>query len=107
MTVNKAHPLLIQIYTELLPDLRSTAKELGWAITVHGSMTRDFDLVAIKWSEDASDSDMLLHGIFDTLKLTKVKMEQCLSTKEKKPHSRTAYAIPLFAYLYIDLSIVE
>jgi len=107
MTINKVHPLLIQIYTELLPDIRDTAKELGWAIAVHGSLTRDFDLVAVRWSDDSSDSDTLLHGIFDTLKLTKIRMEQCLNSKEIKHSGRTAYVIPLFADLYIDLSIID
>lgn len=100
------HILLAQIYCELLPQIRDTAKDLGYAIAVHGSLTRDFDLVAFPWSDDACDKDMLVHAIMDTLHLSKVEKELSLQYEEK-PHGRTAYAIQLGMGAYIDLSIFE
>lgn len=33
----------------ILPSMRRAAKEAGYALTVHGSLNRDIDLVAIPW----------------------------------------------------------
>lgn len=35
----------------ILPPMRRAAKDAGYAITVHGSLNRDIDLVAIAWAE--------------------------------------------------------
>lgn len=35
----------------ILPPMRRVAKEAGYAITVHGSLNRDIDLVAVAWAE--------------------------------------------------------
>lgn len=35
----------------ILPPMRRVAKDFGYAITVHGSLNRDIDLVAIPWRE--------------------------------------------------------
>lgn len=40
----------------ILPPMRRAAKDEGYALTVHGSLNRDIDLVAIPWRE---------HGIAD------------------------------------------
>jgi hypothetical protein len=78
--MNEKHVLFIQIYTELLPEIRDIAKQ-------HPAM--------------------LLSGILQGLKLNKIWIEQCYATKEIKPYGRVSYAIPLGADMYIDLSIME
>lgn len=35
----------------ILPSMRRVAKEAGYALTVHGSLNRDIDLVAVPWRE--------------------------------------------------------
>lgn len=35
----------------ILPGMRRAAKDQGYALTVHGSLNRDIDLVAIPWRE--------------------------------------------------------
>lgn len=35
----------------ILPAMRRAAKDEGYAITVHGSLNRDIDIVAIPWRE--------------------------------------------------------
>jgi len=99
------HVLLIQIYTELLPAIRDVAKQHGYAIAVHGSLRRDFDLIAVPWVDDISDEETLLFAIMDTIKLNKSWKDHALNTLEKKPRGRTAYQIMLGAGMYIDLSI--
>lgn len=36
----------------ILPPMRRAAKEAGYALTVHGSLNRDIDLVAVPWVEN-------------------------------------------------------
>lgn len=35
----------------ILPPMRRVAKDCGYALTVHGSLNRDIDLVAVPWRE--------------------------------------------------------
>ena len=45
----------------ILPPMRRVAKDKGYAITVHGSLSRDIDLVAIPWREhNVADPDHLV-----------------------------------------------
>lgn len=50
-------------YWSRLPAIRGAARELGYAIGVHGSCRRDFDLMAMPWREDASSKDELAKAI--------------------------------------------
>ncbi len=38
----------------LLTHMREIARQDGWALAVHGSMTRDLDVIAVPWTNDAS-----------------------------------------------------
>lgn len=33
--------------------MQAIAREYGWSIAVHGSMVRDYDLIAVPWTKDA------------------------------------------------------
>lgn len=45
----------------ILPAMRRVAKDCGYALTVHGSLNRDIDLVAVPWVEHGvKDKDVLL-----------------------------------------------
>jgi len=45
----------------ILPPMRLAARDAGYAITVHGSLNRDIDLVAIPWREhNIADPDLLV-----------------------------------------------
>jgi hypothetical protein len=102
-----SHLLLIQIYTELLPTIRDVAKQHGYAIAVHGSLTRDFDLIAVPWANEVQEHEILLYGIMDSINMKEIHKESTLKTgKEIKPHNRVAYAIQLGYGMYIDLSII-
>ncbi len=85
-----------------LPRIASKAREFGYAITVHGSLQRDLDLVAIPWSDNATEIEPLLQAICETT--GGFMLEHQGDTQ--KPHGRKAYVIQLGAGLYIDLSIM-
>lgn len=47
----------------ILPPARIAAKKVGYAITVHGSLNRDIDLVAVPWREGAVGIDGLSKAV--------------------------------------------
>lgn len=79
-------------YRARLPAIREAAREHGYAIGVHGSERRDFDLIACPWRDGASDPDTLAHA---------VAMAACGITREgaydwtEKPLGRIAVSIPV------------
>ncbi len=85
-----------------LPRITAKAREYGYAIAVHGSLQHDFDLVAVPWSEVASDADTLLKAICEVTGGFMLSHEKAT----QKPHGRLAWIIHLGAGLYIDLSVM-
>jgi hypothetical protein len=54
---------LNEFYETILPQIREAARQHGYAIAVHGSMKRDFDLIAAPWSAEHSDAQTLCKAI--------------------------------------------
>lgn len=102
---SKMNELLIQVYTTILPEIRDAGKELGWAIAVHGSLVRDFDLIAVKWTEDARPQKELIDKLLELLK--PYDREGVSKRSVYKGNGRTAYDIPIGCGMYIDLSVVD
>lgn len=78
-------------YLGLLDKIRKVAREHGYAIGPHGSLERDFDLMAVAWREDFSDKNVLaeaIHMAACNLKQTKYEWEQ-------KPNGRVATVFPI------------
>lgn len=85
-----------------LPRMTAKAREFGYALSVHGSLQRDMDLIACPWSKDAADEQELLEALCETVGGFMLKHE----TGCDKPHGRRAWIIHMGAGLYIDLSIM-
>lgn len=102
-------------YKSILPELRKIAKEHGYALGLHGTMTRDLDLIAVPWIEVYSDKDILVKDI---------QKAACGFTMseyswEQKPNSRIATCFPICfidhtqlkderkSLGHIDLSVIE
>lgn len=85
-----------------LPDIeviRKLAKEVGYAIAVHGSLERDLDIVAIPWVETAV-------GNYDLLQHLAKGLDARIVETERKPLGRIAATLQLNGwYKLIDLSI--
>ena len=86
-------------YTTVYTTLVSKAKELGYALPIHGSVSRDLDVVAIPWTKDACDLDELI------IELTNAcgGFASCWITS--KPHHRWAWIIYLGEGAYVDMSL--
>lgn len=99
-------------FAHLIPDLRVLAREAGYALTVHGSMSTDLDLVAIPWTESAIPAADLVEKIRARLNGI-IKVVPWNAQPEVRPHGRLAWSIYLdkkSAKLdmgpYIDVSVM-
>lgn len=50
-------------YAALYPELREVAYAHGYALALHGSLTKDLDLVAIPWTVDARSEEELVRAL--------------------------------------------
>ena len=94
-------------FINLLPIINKVAKEHGYAITIHGSLQRDYDLVAIPWTDKVSTCNNLIAAIEKAcggFQLERVSKKRPYYTR--KPHGRKAYIIHLGAGVYMDISVM-
>lgn len=90
-------PARAAAYVALYPMLLQVAKDHGYTLAVHGSVHRDFDLVAIPWIEEASDPLVLIKALKEATRMVTHhedfddRSPDCAPTV--KPHGRTAYSL--------------
>lgn len=90
-------------YATAFTKTRIAAWQHGYAITLHGSFTRDLDLVAVPWTDRACDVETLVAAI---------EYRTCLKRQgpcTDKPHGRKAVSLLFPAFedpRWIDLSIM-
>lgn len=102
-------------YASMLPDIVKAGRDCGYAIAPHGSMARDFDLIAVPWIEEARSAQELIMRI---LSVTGANLREgsCKRDGEwesvpgdvgtKKPHGRRAWSLFLGHHLYLDVSVM-
>lgn len=107
------HSSLVCIYAQLLPRIREVGKRLGYAIAVHGSMTRDLDLLAVPWVESAEPAERLVAAIAksvggfvvgggpDPIERGRLSNEPSI-----QPHGRLSWNICWGGHPFIDLSVM-
>lgn len=102
------------VYSALYPALVETARAHGYALAIHGSVVRDFDLIAVPWIAEAADPLTLIkalkaivggcthHGEVDEY------FPRCDPTL--RPHGRLSYCIHLtnngLYGAYIDVAVM-
>lgn len=103
--MEKPHGYIAGAFAAMLPILQEAVRPLGYALAVHGSMNRDFDLIAVPWDEGAVAPASDVHAaIFNTI--SPYRMPNIKHGPEKKPHGRISWIIPLHAGAAIDLSVM-
>lgn len=86
-------------YCALYPQLAKVVRSHGYALAVHGSMARDFDLVCIPWRERVDPPSTVLKSITTRFAI------RLIGGADKKKHGRIAYTISIaFGRCSIDLS---
>lgn len=93
-------------YTAIFPNMKAAAERHGYALALHGSMMRDFDLVAIPWVDDASDPETLVRALAESIGWRVLAGDIEGRYPRPKPHGRLCWTIHLQSYAYIDLSIM-
>ena len=97
-----------RIYILILPTIRKVARKNGYAIGLHGSMTRDLDLIAVPWVSKHATPNSLAHQIHKAVVkyAYSLKSVTAKNVKHKKPRGRIAYSLILGpGGAYIDLSV--
>lgn len=92
------------LYPMFYIAMAETCRKYGYALAVHGSLGRDFDLIAAPWVEDAVDAEMLVQKLKEECELMEGN-----NTNTEKPCGRKCYVFVAFAEYragYIDLSIM-
>lgn len=107
-------PARAAAYVALYPMLQQIAKRHGYALAVHGSLHKDFDLVAIPWVDEARDALTLIRAIKKATRTVihheKVDHEYKDCRPTKKPHGRVAYSLHVTSHGmyggYLDISVM-
>lgn len=93
----------------ILPLMRRSAKDAGYALTVHGSLNRDIDLVAVPWREhNVWTMDALVESLAGAARGV---TGRCNPMKDwaEKPHGRRAKILLVWTgenTASLDLSIM-
>lgn len=80
------------------PELAELCREKGYALAIHGSLARDFDLVAIPWRDEVSSEAELLEAIQKTFAITKIL------GPETKEYGRVVYTLCWMGEAFMDFS---
>lgn len=85
----------------MYPDLAKIFQRHGYALAVHGSIARDFDLIAVPWAESVSPAADVLNAI------TAEFAVRLAGEPETRNHGRVAYTLACgFGKCAIDLSFL-
>jgi hypothetical protein len=99
-------------YVALIPLLTEAAREVGYALAVHGTMGRDLDLVAIPWTEEAGTAEQLILRLLSASGgyLPAERPEGDGTAKgdvaAQRPHGRRAWSLYFGDKPYADVSVM-
>lgn len=103
-------------YLSHLDNIRALARGMGYAVGLHGTLGRDFDLIAVPWVEDAKPAAELAEAIRALVGGYIAVREVGDDGMSLRPHDRMSWSIH-FPYdqeifkaaggcAYIDLSVM-
>lgn len=93
-------------YALIFTIAREIAWAEGYALAMHGSFTRDLDLIAVPWADRVCDPEHLVNRIVDAAGLR----NKSHSNPGVKPHGRLAWTLHLPEFgdsRWVDLSVVQ
>ena len=89
------------IYCGLYPQLAEITRKHGYALAIHGSLARDFDLICIPWVSEPSEPKLVVKDITSTFSI-----EQ-RGDFDIVEHGRERYPLTIsFGDCFIDLSFM-
>lgn len=99
-------PTFAPVYVSLFPHLAKIANKHGYALAAHGSVVRDMDLVAIPWTDEATDAEILMNAVAEYLKIFTDMFGLAIHGPTDKPHGRVAWLLATGFGSAIDLSVM-
>ena len=93
-------------YACMWDDFRQAAMDCGWALGLHGSLASDMDIMAMPWTEKATNADDMIKNIL-TKCIVGSHIAQFIKTKNETPNHRVVYTISIFADFYLDINVIE
>lgn len=92
------------VYVCLYPELAELVRSHGYALAIHGSLARDFDLVCIPWTECPSPPEVVVKDITTKYAFKELPGEP---PPTKKLHGRLCYTLVVdFGECFLDLSFM-
>ncbi len=95
-------------YRRSIDAIRDAARECGYAVGVHGSISRDIDLIVAPWTEDAVSAEDVAEAIRAAIAATNegwAFVNPKLKAGEK-PHGRMCWSIHVHGGPFFDVSIL-
>ena len=93
-------------YACMYEDIRQCAMDCGWAVSLHGSLTSDMDIMAIPWVENAVTFKEMIDRLSKLFKDNDMSSQYVISYNEK-PHNRVVATIPIWSDFYLDISTIN
>jgi hypothetical protein len=90
-------------YARIFTKARCISWSEGYALLLHGTATRDLDLLAVPWTESACDARHLVGRIARACDL------EVIALLSPKPHGRTATTLMFKGFndpRFVDLSVM-
>lgn len=110
------------LYACMYHGLCVTARKHGYALAIHGTVTTDLDLIAVPWTENAVEPEVLKNALMKHINAldyenhlvrfglsseeAKKTADKINADKEIKPHGRLAWNLYLEHGCQVDLSII-
>lgn len=99
--MTKPRPSYAPLYCGIYPELAEKFKAHGYALAIHGSLQRDFDLIAVPWIEKPSDPECIIKELEDEFALKPI------GEPEEREHHRMIWTMAVsFDECFIDLSFM-
>ena len=100
------------LYATMYTKLREIAAKFGYALAVHGSLSSDMDLIAVRWSENYESPSYLVGRFIECLVNTSwhgnfYKDITDLTNPEHRYSNQIHYTIPIVDDWFIDLTVIE
>lgn len=94
------------IYASIYAELAEVCREHGYALAIHGSLARDFDLVCIPWADEVSEPRAVLEALAGRLTALRVVMDDGATlVPALKPWGREVYTLAFgWGSVFLDLS---
>lgn len=92
-------PNYAPVYACLYPGLAQVARDHGYALAVHGTLGRDFDLICVPWVANPKGAQATVDAMCEAFAIYQS------GAPEVREHGRLVYTICLqFGECFLDLS---